>query len=115
MQPASGESLRCAPSFFGYGAIISKAAFDAVGGFFEPIGYYFEENELSLKLIDHGFLIVYDPSLTVVHHQDPAGRDQRKIQRLCWRNILYIIVARYPAATVPAALFVSTLRWIRLA
>ena len=115
MQPASGESLRCAPSFFSYGAMLSKEAFDTAGGFFEPLGYYFEENELSLKLIDKGFQVIYDPSLTVVHHENPAGRDQRVIQRLCWRNIMYTIVVRYPTATMPLALLVSTLRWVRLA
>ena len=114
MQPGSGERLRYAPTFFSYGAMLSKEAFDTVGGFFELLGYYFEENELSLKLIDRGFPIVYDPSLAVVHHHEQAGRNERVIQRLCWRNILYTIVARYPAATVPAALLRSTLIWIRL-
>ena len=115
MQPASGDSVRCVPSFFSYGAMLSKEAFDTAGGFFEPLGYYLEENELSLKLIDKGFQVIYDPSLTVVHHENPAGRDQRVIQRLCWRNFMYIVVVRYPAATVPAALLTSTLRWVRLA
>ena len=115
MQPASGECLRCVPSFFSYGAMLSKEGFDAAGGFFEPLGYYFEENELSLKLIDKGFQVVYDPSLTVMHHENPAGRDQRVIQRLCWRNIMYTIVVRYPAAILPVALLDATLRWVRLA
>jgi len=74
MQPASGESLRCVPSFFNYGAMLSKEAFDTAGGFFEPLGYYFEENELSLKLIDKEFQVIYDPSLTIVHHENSAGQ-----------------------------------------
>jgi hypothetical protein len=39
MQPALEEDLRLAPWFGGYGALISRHAFETVGGFFEPIGY----------------------------------------------------------------------------
>ena len=115
MQPAGGEQLRLVPSFAGYGALISRTAFQAVGGFFEPLGYYWEENELSLKMIDQGFLVVYDPSLKVTHHENPVGRDYRVIHRLCWRNALYAIAARYPLPLIPLGIGVSTLRWMRLA
>jgi GT2 family glycosyltransferase len=114
MQPASGEQLRLVPSFGGYGALVSRAAFEAVGGFFEPLGYYWEENELSIKMIDRGFQIVYDPSLQVTHHENQEGRNHRVIHRLCWRNTLYTIAARYPLVLVPAGVGISTLRWIRL-
>ncbi len=115
MQPGSGEQIRLVPWFGGYGALISRKYFEEVGGFFEPLGYYYEEVELCLRLMDRGCLIVYDPSLKVLHHEEKKGRDFRKIHRLCWRNILYTIVARYPLAIVPGALLVSTLRWVRLA
>jgi GT2 family glycosyltransferase len=115
MQPAPGEEIRLVPSFFGFGALIVRTAFEAVGGFFEPLGYYCEEDELALKLIDHGFLVLYDPSLQVVHHEHGEGRDYRIIHRLTWRNMMYITVARYPIVLVPPALAMATLRWIRLA
>lgn len=115
MQPAPGEVLRLVPAFAGYGALISRAAFDAVGGFFEPLGYYWEENELSIKMIDQGFQVVYDPSLKVTHHESQEGRNYHVIHRLCWRNTMYTITARYPLVLIPIALGVSTLRWIRLA
>jgi|SRR5271170_1300399 len=115
MQPGSGEQLRLVPSFVGFGALVSRAAFNAVGGFFEPLGYYWEENELSIKMIDQGFQVVYDPSLRVTHHENQEGRDHRVIHRLCWRNTLFTIAVRYPLILVPAFLAVATLRWIRLA
>jgi GT2 family glycosyltransferase len=115
MQPAAGEQIRLVPSFYGFGALIVRAAFEAVGGFFEPLGYYCEEDELALKLIDRGFLVIYDPSLQVVHHEYSKGRDYRIIHRLTWRNMMYITVARYPFILVAPALAGATFRWIRLA
>lgn len=115
MQPAPGEEMRLVPSFHGFGALIARAPFEAVGGFFEPLGYYCEEDELALKLVDHGFVVMYDPSLQVVHHEHGEGRDHRIIHRLAWRNMMYIAVARYPLVLVAPALAIATLRWIRLA
>jgi len=115
MQPGSGEQIRLVPWFGGYGALISRKYFEEVGGFLELLGYYYEEVELCLRLMDRGCLIVYDPSLKVLHHEEQKGRDFRKIHRLCWRNIMYTIVARHPLAIVPGALLVSIVRWVRLA
>lgn len=114
MQPGSGEQLRLVPSFAGFGALVSRAAFHAVGGFFEPLGYYWEEVELSMKMVDQGFQVVYDPALQVTHHESQEGRDYRIIHRLSWRNTLFTVAARYPLALVPAGLGIFTLRWIRL-
>lgn len=115
MQPGSGEQLRLVPTFVGFGALVSREAFHSVGGFFEPLGYYWEEVELSMKMVDQGFQVVYDPSLQVTHHESQEGRNHRIIHRLSWRNTLYTVAARYPLAMVPAGLGLFTLRWIRLA
>jgi len=115
MQPGSGEEMRLVPSFLGYGALLVREAVQAVGGFFEPLGYYYEENELSLRLIDGHFEVAYDPQIGVIHHQNAAGRSERLIHRLCWRNNMAVVVARYPAYIVPLELLRVTVRWIRLA
>jgi len=115
MQPAAGEKLCPVPTFMGYGALLSRRALDEVGGFFEPLGYYYEENELSLRMVDRGYAVLYDPSLQVTHFEDQKGRNYRTIHRLCWRNTMYTIVARYPAWLIPLALVTSVIRYARLA
>jgi GT2 family glycosyltransferase len=114
MQPAPGEALRMVPSFLGYAALLSRDAFETVGGFFEPLGYYYEENELCLRLIDSGYDVIYDPALQVVHHENQAGRNTRLIHRLAWRNYMFSVVARYPIWLVAPGLARATLRWIKL-
>ena len=44
--------------FFGCGAFVRKACLDQVGGFLEPLGYYYEEFELSMRVIDSDWALV---------------------------------------------------------
>lgn len=115
MQPLDGDAIRLAPTFYGYGALLSQQALEQVGYFFEPLQYYFEENELSMRLIDQGFDVVYDPSLEIVHHSESTGRNYRIIHRLGCRNTMFTIVARYPMWLVPLALVLAAARWVMLA
>jgi len=99
----AGQALEVA-RFFGCGAMFRRACFDQVGGFFEPLGYYYEEFELSMRVIAHDWKLVFLPDCRIVHHRDPSGRDARRISRLIGRNALLTIVARFPWWMVPAAI-----------
>ena len=70
-----------------------------VGGF--ALDYYYEEIELSLRLLDAGWSVIHDPSLTIVHHHDWQGRDWRDLNRRILRNTILTAFLRYPAWLVP--------------
>lgn len=114
MQPLPGEELRLAPTFYGYGALLSREALQIAGSFFEPLQYYYEENELCMRLIDREFTVLYDPSLEIVHHAEAKGRNNRIIHRLVWRNIMFTVIARYPAWLIPGGLAKALARWVWL-
>jgi GT2 family glycosyltransferase len=114
MQPLPGEQLRLAPTFYGYGALLSREALRISGCFFEPLQYYYEENELCMRLLEHEFTVLYDPSLEIVHHLDAKGRNDRFIHRLVWRNTMFTVIARFPAWLIPAGLVAAFVRWVRL-
>jgi GT2 family glycosyltransferase len=89
--------------FHGCGALFRRACFDQVGGYFAPLRYYYEEFEISMRVIDAGWRIVFVPDLQITHFRDPRGRDGRGIMRLIFRNATMTIFARFPIWTVPAA------------
>ena len=94
------SSVPCyAPQFFGFGALLRGQAMREVGGF--ALDYYYEEIELSLRLLDAGWSVIHDPSLTIVHHHDWQGRDWRDLNRRILRNTILTAFLRYPAWLVP--------------
>jgi GT2 family glycosyltransferase len=78
----------------GQGAF-SRRAFVAVG-MFDPDFYYAEEMDLSLRLLESGYHIVFDPSI-VVHHgidQQTRRRDGGYVEVHC--NMLRVVLKRAP-------------------
>ncbi len=114
MQPAAGENLCLASRFFGYGFLLSRDAIEKVGSFYSPLGYYQEETELGLRLLDAGYTILYDPSLRVIHYEETANRNNRVIQRLNFRNTICTVILRYPSWLIAPTLVRSLLRYLRL-
>jgi GT2 family glycosyltransferase len=47
--------------------LISREAFDLVGGFDEDYTFFYEDADLSLRFRTHGYLLLWDPSSSVVH------------------------------------------------
>lgn len=115
MQPAAGDELSRASRFFGQGVLFRREALEASGLYCEDIRHGYEEIELSLRLIDAGWEILYAPALQVVHHEATAGRDWRRMRRFILLNSWMTTLLRYPWWTIPAALVVHTRRFIRLA
>ena len=112
MQPASGSVLCYAGQFFSYGTLLRAAALRQVGAFETVFGYYYEEIELSLRLLDAGYSVIYDPSLFVTHHQDARGRDQSRIYRLMLRNSILTGLLRCPWWCVPSAALAAMARHV---
>jgi GT2 family glycosyltransferase len=60
--------------FVGVGHALRRAAFHDVGGYDERLFFCEEELDLSYRMIDRGYRIVYDPSIVVLHKQSPEER-----------------------------------------
>jgi len=84
-------------SFSEGGAAIRKQVFDQVGLFWELLFFGCEGQELSLRVWDAGYKVLYYPESVVYHRASPqqrvAGKDR---DSLFFKNNLYIYIARYP-------------------
>jgi GT2 family glycosyltransferase len=114
MQPASLDQSCYTSIFFGYGFVLRKRAVIEVGRFNPLIGFYYEENELSLRLIKAGYKIIYDPALSVIHHHDQRGRDSRRMHRLVLRNSILTALLHLPAWCIPPQVVVRLIHFMRL-
>ncbi len=95
-QPAETDVRVSNTVFFGYCVLLRREAVIGVGGFNESIRYCYEEQELGFRLHDAGWEIMFDPTLQVIHHHDPRGRDWVRIQRLFTLNAIRTILMRFP-------------------
>lgn len=104
-----------ATSFIGVGTAIRRSALDAAGLYPETFVYGFEEMDLSIRVLDAGYDILYTPSIVVYHKKSPAGRrpdieeQERQIEnriRLAVRNLPW----RYAVGTTLVWLSYWTLR-----
>src|SRR5262249_32024405 len=86
MQPAVSDVACLTNRFYGYGFLFERALLSELKGFRDPFAYYLEEIEISLRVLNRGYRIVYEPGITVVHHEDPRGRDLERTGRLWLRN-----------------------------
>jgi GT2 family glycosyltransferase len=100
MQAAESDVACLTNRFYGHGFLFERALLGELEGFRDPFGYSMEEIEISLRLLDRGYRIVYEPGATVVHHEDPRGRDLHRIGRLRFRNGILVVLLTYPAWAV---------------
>lgn len=114
MQPQAGEQLCYTSHFFGYAFLLRKQTFLDIGGFNEYFQYYYDEIEFCLRLYNAGYVVIYDPSLKVIHYHDPRGRDWRRIYRLTTRNAILTAFLHYPIWLTIPALLKSILNHIKL-
>ena len=111
--PPGGGALEVARPAF-YGCLIRTDALRRAGMYLvEAFGYYAEEVELAIRMLDAGFRTVYVPSLAVRHHADPRGRDLRRIYRLTARNTMLTVLLRYPLRDVPRGLAGAVLMFLK--
>ena len=86
MQPSPAQVPTVVPSFIGFAHIIRRDRFLGLGGYRETFGFYGEEKEFCLRLLDAGFHTVYLPQALVAHVVDPNSRDLRRYLRFVARN-----------------------------
>lgn len=84
-------------SFCSAGSAIRKEVIDRVGAFWDMLFIYCEEDDLSLRVWDAGYKILYLPEALVYHRASPEKRvTHAKREYFDLRNSLYIYLVRYP-------------------
>lgn len=79
----------------GGACLIDKSKFNAVGGFdkrYSP--FYWEDVDLSYQAYRHGFYIMFDSSIQLIHHHESTiGQifDKKFVQSIAFRNQLLFI------------------------
>lgn len=63
-----------APNFVGVGAAIRRRVLERTGPYPDEFGYGFEEMDLSLRVHDTGYDILYTPEVVVYHKKSESGR-----------------------------------------
>ena len=114
MQPAHTDVACFTSIFFGYGFLLRKSAFSRIGNFNAVIGIYYDENEFCLRLMNAGYKIIFDPSLRVIHHHDPVGRDPIGMHRLVLRNSIITALLHSPVSFIPPQIVKRLIQFIRL-
>jgi GT2 family glycosyltransferase len=99
MQPSPAQVPAVVPCFIGFAHIIRRGRFLELGGYRELFGYYGEEKEFCLRLLDAGSHTVYLPHALVAHVVDPNSRDIRRYLRFvacndCLNSLLNDPLAR---------------------
>jgi len=106
MQPSKAQVPSVVPSFIGFAHMIRRDRFLALGGYRETFGFYGEEKEFCLRLLDTGGQTVYLPHALIAHVIDPNSRDRRRYLRFVARNDCFNSVLNDPltrlAWTLPA-------------
>lgn len=84
-------------SFSEGGAAIRREVFDKVGMFWDRLFFGSEGTELSLRVLDAGYKILYYPSSLVYHRASPQSRiGGSEREYLFFKNNLYIYLVRFP-------------------
>ncbi len=84
-------------SFSEGGAAIRREVLDKVGLFWDRLFFGSEGTELSLRVLDAGYKILYYPSSLVYHRASPRSRiGGGEREYLFFKNTLYIYLVRFP-------------------
>jgi GT2 family glycosyltransferase len=84
-------------SFCSAGAAIRREAVEQAGVFWDKLFIYGEEDDLSLRVWDAGYKILYWPQAVIYHRESPQKRvTYGRREYFDLRNSLYIYFVRYP-------------------
>ena len=93
---------------------IRREAWQALGGFREDLFMYYEDTDLSWRLREHGWRVVYVREAVVRHeHASSSGTDSPMFIRVNARNRILVAAAHSPAPVVLHALARTLVRGLR--
>lgn len=83
--------------FFGEGAVaFRRQVFQTCGLYYEPFFIGCEGYDLALRILNHGFRILYAPRIRVHHLMSPETRRPDRAYYIYTRNYLWITYKDYP-------------------
>lgn len=86
-----------ATHFFVEGAAAyRRVVFESAGEYFEPLFVYNEGWDFALRILDHGFRILYSPEIKVRHLMSAETRSSSRSYFLFTRNYIWIAYKDYP-------------------
>lgn len=77
-------------------AAYRRDVFESAGTYFEPLFVYNEGWDLALRILDHGFRILYSPKIKVHHLMSAEARSSSRSYFLFTRNYIWIAFKDYP-------------------
>lgn len=93
---------------------IRREAWRALGGFREDLFMYYEDTDLSWRLREHGWRVVYAREAVVRHeHASSSGTDSPMFIRVNARNRILVAATHSPAPVVLQALARTLVRGLR--
>jgi GT2 family glycosyltransferase len=97
-------------SFSECGCAIRKEVLDEVGFFWDSLFFGGEGEELSLRIWDAGYSILYSPD-SIIYHRVSQNQRVENCERQYYtlRNMLYIYLLRYPWWMLPIYIPIKTL------
>ncbi len=72
-----------------------RKVFTVAGLYYEPFFIGHEGGDLALRILDHGFRILYLPSVRVFHLESPLTRSRERTYRLYTRNYIWLAYKNY--------------------
>ena len=101
-EPAAARLATRTGSFTGCGAVYRRSAFLGGGGYVPlPIAYAMEEEDLALRLLDQGKVMLFSPWLRVFHDTDLSHHGNPRITAAQIANTALLAFLRYPARYWP--------------
>jgi len=100
MQPSRATRDVVVPSFIGFAHLLRRRVFQDIGGYRESFGFYGEEKDFCLRLLEAGYLTVYLPDARIAHVPDGGGRSQQRYLRFVARNDCFNTLYNDPLSRV---------------
>lgn len=66
--------------------LVKRKILEKVGYFDESYFFYFEETDLSLRVLEKGYRVVYSPTAKIIHHQEGSLNKHRVKERIQRNN-----------------------------
>lgn len=108
------QTAAASGSFVGCGVVYRRSAFLDAGGYVPlAVAYGMEEEDLSLRLLDRGMLLLNSPWLRVFHDTDLSHHSDNKITAAQIANTALLAFLRYPKRYWPygAAQMLNRVLW----
>ena len=88
---------------------VRRDAFLKAGGYRELLMIQGEEDDLSIRLLDHGYLIIAGDAPPIYHYESPR-RDWSRLDMLGARNTILFTWLNVPTIALPIHLAVTTMK-----